>query len=359
MSSSISIDPNEEGSSSSSKDPKFSPVFMSPGGTFVKPTRPDVKLTPQSSATSLGVDDSKATLTDKVSKELAALNLDLASSAAHGGGSGEEVPGYTGQSWGIKRGKEQDLGLFGGAILVTLPSRMEDVSGVRQVPDHQEVFVDKETDISFIIEILDYEESISDAEAAVFHFNDLAQCNSAVNTRIDSREVFDASKGEKPPASFMSQMPSEHAKCILTGHQAVSKFKSQPHAAASSSSSASSSVDDVLIFLAVIRLPHVGADLLVSLNVPATATSSGDSVSIAHTAKSQSQGQSQSEGQGQGQVLVPVEAFLPSSTLTCSAEHSLQGQGQGQGQGGHIQFAVDTMRTALNTLKVVNYSLFA
>ena len=304
MSSNLSIDaPDEE----KGKDPKFSPVFMSPGGTFVKPTRPDVKLTPQSSATAIGI--SKEAMANEMSKELASLNLNLAAAGRDDsvgiGESGVEgmgannasesmVPGYDGQSWGVKRGIEQDLGLFGGAILITLPSRMEDVSDVRQVPDHQEVFVDKETDISFIIEILNYEESTNDDNAALFHFNDLAQCNSAVQTQVDSSEVFDAARIEE--TQFMSQMRPEDVKCILVGRQTVSKFNVGPNG----------SMDDVLIFLTVVRMPQLGTDLLVSLNVPATKASTGDSVS-----------RSQAESNDKATVAptVPVEAFFPSSTF--------------------------------------------
>ena len=42
-----------------------------------------------------------------------------------------------GVSWGIKDGDVVHLGLFGGAITVDLPSAFEDMSSLRQVPDHQ------------------------------------------------------------------------------------------------------------------------------------------------------------------------------------------------------------------------------
>ena len=44
--------------------------------------------------------------------------------------------------------------LFGGAISIACPARFEDVSDVRPVPDHQEVYTDGVTDQSFIVEIL-------------------------------------------------------------------------------------------------------------------------------------------------------------------------------------------------------------
>jgi Ran-interacting Mog1 protein len=100
--------------------------------------------------------------------------------------------------------------LFGGAIRCSIPGTFEDVSVIRevtslgqlmydflatdwllialnrsvcthfllmQVPDHQEVFVDRESELSLIVELLEYEESVTDDKAAAHYFNDLAQCN--------------------------------------------------------------------------------------------------------------------------------------------------------------------------------------
>ncbi len=66
--------------------------------------------------------------------------------------------------------------LFGGAISISLPDTFEDVSSLRQVPDHQEVFVDQTSEMSFIVEILAYEDVPDEASASHF-FYDLAQCN--------------------------------------------------------------------------------------------------------------------------------------------------------------------------------------
>lgn len=45
------------------------------------------------------------------------------------------------------------------------------------MPDHQEVFVDKDSDMSLIIELLSYDSAVTDDQAASHYFNDLAQCN--------------------------------------------------------------------------------------------------------------------------------------------------------------------------------------
>ncbi len=50
--------------------------------------------------------------------------------------------------------------LFGGTITIDLPDSFEDVSKFRQVPDNQEVFVSKHSDLSFIVEILETPENL-------------------------------------------------------------------------------------------------------------------------------------------------------------------------------------------------------
>lgn len=81
--------------------------------------------------------------------------------------------------------------LFGGAITMTLPTNFDDVSAIRDVPDHQEVFVDRNSEMSLIVEILDMEEEISDEAAAQHFFKDLAQfnevgCNSVIFISVRS-----------------------------------------------------------------------------------------------------------------------------------------------------------------------------
>ena len=44
--------------------------------------------------------------------------------------------------------------LFGGMVSMDVPTRMEDVSNFRPVPDHQEIYTDANSDQSVIIELL-------------------------------------------------------------------------------------------------------------------------------------------------------------------------------------------------------------
>ncbi len=91
------------------REPMFSPVFLSPGGSFHKPQKGNLALSPD------GKLAEKLEYTDK-----------------------NDLPEKTeGVSWGIRKGDYNLLGLFGGAITIELPSEFEDVSSVRPIPDHQ------------------------------------------------------------------------------------------------------------------------------------------------------------------------------------------------------------------------------
>ncbi|KAJ3043918.1 hypothetical protein HDV00_003958 [Rhizophlyctis rosea] len=78
--------------------------------------------------------------------------------------------------------------LYGGAISAAIPDAYIDVSILREVPDHQEVFVDQATDQSLIVEILELAETPAE-EAASYHFWQLADDNDAKqSSRIISVE---------------------------------------------------------------------------------------------------------------------------------------------------------------------------
>ena len=298
----------------------FGPVFMSPGGTFVRPSMPALNLTPDASLAIFN--EGFSTCDDGgLAPQQQGMETDLKLKPTSIKPPGVSVPpSLEGQSWGVKRGEVQDLGLFGGAIVMTLPSRLEDVSVVRQVPDHQEVFVDKASDISLIVEILSHADEVSNEEAARYHFDDLAQCNSAVSTDVMSTAVY----GEEQV--FLPGVSPSIIKCVLTGRQKVSKFRN----------SEQNCMDEVLIFLLVVRMPEIGTDLLISLNVPSTIGSKGDSVSTAHAQKSSTT-----------VVNVPADAFLQDSTVTVGEPTS------------DAQFGVTTLRMLAASFRIVDYSLFA
>ena len=63
--------------------------------------------------------------------------------------------------------------LYGGAITVQLPKDYIDVSDLRQVPDHQEVFLSPKCLTSVTFEINQYVAQQNDTAAVHFHFEDV------------------------------------------------------------------------------------------------------------------------------------------------------------------------------------------
>ena len=76
--------------------------------------------------------------------------------------------------------------LYGGAITVDLPQDYIDASDLRQVPDHQEVFLSPKTLTSVIFEINQYLNTANDANAVHFHFTDVIAQPDHVNGKLSS-----------------------------------------------------------------------------------------------------------------------------------------------------------------------------
>ncbi|KAG8925070.1 hypothetical protein FRC00_004379 [Tulasnella sp. 408] len=131
-------------------------------------------------------------------------------------------------------------------------------SDLRQVPDTQEVFLSKDTDISYIIEVLERVEVSNGVEAVKFHFNALADDNSATKTEIELTEVpTTESAGPSPPA----QPPC----WSLIGTQHVPKFNKSTQQA-----------DIVKIFLLLWRVDAKQSDVVLTINVPVVTGSDGN-----------------------------------------------------------------------------------
>ncbi|KAM4678481.1 ran guanine nucleotide release factor [Discoglossus pictus] len=137
--------------------------------------------------------------------------------------------------------------LFGGAFSAVLPPSFQDVSDLREIPDNQEVFAHSFTDQSVIVELLEYQGGMTDAEAARYHFEDVASSNDADG----KSEVLSV---EPLPLAQLSLNSCANA-WALTGRQLVSKFNEQAQ-------------NIVNVHLALFRLPQHSTDLLVTFNDP-------------------------------------------------------------------------------------------
>jgi hypothetical protein len=141
--------------------------------------------------------------------------------------------------------------LYGGAIQASFPVNFEDVSGVREIPDHQEVYLEPSTETSIIIELLDMDTSLDGETAARNHFLNLAHDNESQDTQL-LNEI-----KSYPSTVFMPQIEQQHARFACIGTQAVKKYRSEQ-----------SPVDLVLVVMVLVRLGNVGTDVLITMNIP-------------------------------------------------------------------------------------------
>lgn len=137
--------------------------------------------------------------------------------------------------------------IFGGMASIDLPGRMDDISHFRPVPDHQEVFADASMDQSVVIEILSRAD-VSDIECGSFFWRDCCQENSATDACLEDQTCIDLDS---------SNFPASATCYLLKGSMKASKGR-QAHAAANT----------IQALLAVLRLPHVESDVVISLMTP-------------------------------------------------------------------------------------------
>jgi hypothetical protein len=140
----------------------------------------------------------------------------------------------------------QELQLYGGALTISLPSSFIDVSGMRPMPDHQEIFCDTATDQSMVIEIV--EMGLSEGNVAAYYLRDWIEQNKAISVAIEAG--LHASPSETIGSSHLKESLSSHCQVYsISGRMTVGGA-------------------NVLVHLAVLRLPRVSSDLLLTLSTP-------------------------------------------------------------------------------------------
>ncbi|KAH9826379.1 Ran-interacting Mog1 protein [Teratosphaeria destructans] len=140
----------------------------------------------------------------------------------------------------------RQIELFGGAIAAKLPSTFADVSDIRQVPDHQEVWLDKDGFTSVIVEILERVGKSDDIEALKYHLEDIVQEDWGEMKVWSSNQAHFAKLPSDTPAYtlFATSPPGEKQR----GRQ------NEP--------------DFVGILLTMVRLVQQETDLIIAINVP-------------------------------------------------------------------------------------------
>lgn len=155
--------------------------------------------------------------------------------------------------------------LFGGAISCEIPSTWRDVSDIRQVPDHQEVWQEMDGAV-LVVEILQRQE-VDDANAASFFFTDLAEANGIIGQSNDA--IFYPS-----PVPTANQMQiSNGTACSGMGYQKIAKGRDYDIAG---NRRTDQTIQWTRIELCVLRLEHVETDLLITISRPCNGPQSGE-----------------------------------------------------------------------------------
>ncbi|KAI3947446.1 hypothetical protein MKW92_035077 [Papaver armeniacum] len=148
--------------------------------------------------------------------------------------------------------------LFGGAISTCFPLRFQDVSDVRQVPDHQEAYVDPARDESIVIELLDLKHDVRGNGGAVWFLQDLAsEQNAEATTVIEQSGVFTA-----------DGIRYRNTAAVMTtaiGEMKISKGRQGPEA---HNHLILGTNNHVKVYVANLRLKEVGTDVLITAYEP-------------------------------------------------------------------------------------------
>jgi hypothetical protein len=203
--------------------------------------------------------------------------------------------------------------LFGGALSCAVPPSFVDVSDFRQVPDNQEVFADaSQSDSSLVVEILEQPVvadpstdpsstsvpvAVADAAAVAYYLADLAEANDAADGAV-FRGARRLTAEEMPQLAASSPAAAGCSAWVGAGDQAVSKVREGDHAR-----------NAVRVYAAVLRLPEINTDLLITMNVPLVISASSSSAASGGVGLHQLGGQG-GEGGGGDPCAAATALFL-------------------------------------------------
>ncbi|KAI0880422.1 Mog1p/PsbP-like protein [Annulohypoxylon maeteangense] len=145
--------------------------------------------------------------------------------------------------------------LYGGALICDLPASFADVSAIRQVPDNEEVYIDKDGFTSIIFDIAERvggpgSSPEIDGNALTTHLEDL------VGDDLDRVKVWNTT-----PTLF-SRLDEDIPAYTLIA--TVSPHKSD----SASDERSGTKTDFTAIILTLVRLEREKTDLLITINVP-------------------------------------------------------------------------------------------
>ncbi|XP_014750990.1 ran guanine nucleotide release factor isoform X2 [Brachypodium distachyon] len=155
--------------------------------------------------------------------------------------------------------------LFGGAISSSFPFRFQDVSNIREVPDHQEVFVDPARDESLIFELLDLKGEVEDGGSALWFLRDVANEQDAGDDMVIEHS------GTVQLAGLRDGEASAVAGTAI-GKLAVSKGRQGREAQ-----------NIVRVYLANLRLKNAATDVVITAYEPLLINSTGSAPRVIYS----------------------------------------------------------------------------
>lgn len=139
----------------------------------------------------------------------------------------------------------KEVKLYGGAATCMMPADWLDASNFRDVPDHQEVYIHPTGDgeQSVIIEILQYDDKLTDDEAGAYYFNDLANADGANSSIIDVNHA---------PTSKVDILGGLATRVDTSGVHMKAKL------------GPASPTMPIVVLMSLIRAPHIDSDILIT-----------------------------------------------------------------------------------------------
>ncbi|KAL8873799.1 MAG: hypothetical protein Q9174_000785 [Haloplaca sp. 1 TL-2023] len=139
--------------------------------------------------------------------------------------------------------------LYGGAIAVNLPAGYGDVSNIREVPDHQEIYLDSNGFSSIVIELAERVSDPSTDQAALrYHFEDIV--DEQDTSKIWRTDVAQLSKFS-PSTPCYTLLATTTPPPVQTGQAARPLTP-----------------DFTTVLLTLVRLVEKSTDLMVTINIP-------------------------------------------------------------------------------------------
>ncbi|KAL2117553.1 hypothetical protein VTJ04DRAFT_7213 [Mycothermus thermophilus] len=149
--------------------------------------------------------------------------------------------------------------LYGGAIVCDLPENFADVSTIRQVPDNQEVYIDKDGFTSIIFDIMQRVEAPGedplerDGRALTTHLEDL------VGEDVDTVKVWNTTETQ------FTHLPEGTPAYTLIATQTP---RQPPPEDDDPEAPRRSAPDFTAIILTLVRFENEKSDMLITINVP-------------------------------------------------------------------------------------------